>query len=618
MPFPMSIDARLDGDALLRILRLVERFEDGWKRGKPTPLEELMREAPGTERAELLRQALGVELDYRRGRGERPAVEDYMRRFPDNARVIRSAFNDPTVSLANGSTWDRPVVQHSEPVPTTIGKFAVIGRLGSGAQGSALLARDPDLGHLVVVKRYHTAADLARAEGAIQDGHALVRLRSRYTPQCYGIERAGDELVLVMEYIPGRNLSEVVASGPPGLVTAARWVERVARGLEAVHACGLVHRDIKPSNIVIADDGLPRLVDFGLAAHLGSLELRGISGTPAYMAPEQARDQWERIDARTDVYGLGAVLYTLLTGQPPHPGQTVDESLEHARQGVVTPARELNRSIPRDLDRVVMKALQSDPAQRFATASQMRQALRRCRSPLRRSAAVRAGLFLLIAAAAYPAAGWLATRDGDGQKSLTVPTQQLIRVDRGGRAVALQEAVPLVSGDKLWIECDLPAGWQASAFWLDSEGKVTELSPLGIERRGSVDRLSYPPPHVADNSVTLEGPPGTELVLVCARPGPRVSLHEVDPKLLAVASRTVLQRRATILLGHGRVVMLNHPGRADPDGVFSPAATRGIVRRQPSEARDAIERFQQIAAMLGQRIAFTAGAAFSHEQPRQP
>ena len=94
---------------------------------------------------------------------------------------------------------------------------------------------------------------------------------------------------------------------------------------------------------------------------LGSADLHGVTGTPAYMAPEQARGQWERIDGRTDIYGLGAVLYAVLTGKPPHPGRDGDESLEHARVGVVTPPRVLNRSISRDLERIVLKALEADP-----------------------------------------------------------------------------------------------------------------------------------------------------------------------------------------------------------------------------------------------------------------
>ncbi len=119
------------------------------------------------------------------------------------------------------------------------------------------------------------------------------------------------------------------------------------------------------------------------------------------MSPEQARVQWERIDARTDVYGLGAVLYALLTGQPPHPGATPDESLEHARRGEVKPPREWNRSIPRALEAITLKALAADPAQRYTTAAELHRALRdyRLRNP--RRLAIAASLVLALAALAW-------------------------------------------------------------------------------------------------------------------------------------------------------------------------------------------------------------------------
>src|SRR5262249_19585960 len=109
-----------------------------------------------------------------------------------------------------------------------------------------------------------------------------------------------------------------------------------------------------------------------------------------FMAPEQARDQWDRIDFRTDVYGLGATLYALLTGQPPHPGRTPHAALLHASEGAVTPPRDLGptRSIPRSLGRIVMRALAADPAQRYTTAAEFRQALRRYRLRHRRRAVV--------------------------------------------------------------------------------------------------------------------------------------------------------------------------------------------------------------------------------------
>ena len=131
--------------------------------------------------------------------------------------------------------------------------------------------------------------------------------------------------------------------------------------------------------------------------------------------------------------------------------------------------------------------------------------------------------------------------------------QQLIKVDRGGREVPLNDAVPLVSGDKLWIECELPSGLQASAFWLDSEGKISELSPLSIKKEARHDHLSYPPPESANNAVTLEGPAGTEMVLVCARPGTKVDRSEIEALILPTAARTILRDRSTLLIGRGRV-----------------------------------------------------------------
>jgi hypothetical protein len=489
----------------------------------------------------------------------------------------------------------------------------VIGRLGTGGQGSALLARDLELGRLVVLKRYHGAAGSPPDVGALRDGQALSRLRSRYIPQCYGIERVGAEMVLVMEYVPGRNLAEIIKTGRLSPQAAARLIEQVAEGLEAVHSCGLVHRDIKPANIVMGEDHVPRLVDFGLAAHLGSPALNSITGTPPYMAPEQARGQGERIDARTDIYGLGAALYALLTGQPPHPGETVGASLDHARAGVVTPPRVLNRSVPHDLERIVMKALEADLVRRYATSAEFRRALRHRRLARRYGPVALAGT-LLIAAMTY--ALWPPSEQrAEADHPPPVQTQQLIKVDRGGRAVLLKDAVPLVSGDKLWIECDLPVGWRASAFWLDSEGRVSELSPLSIKRLGQYDRLSYPAPEGPHNSVTLEGPPGTEMVLVCARPGAKVERREVEALVPPSTARVVLQDRSALLIGCGRVD-LEVNGPAPSDGAPEPEDTRGLGAHQASEARTAQERFRQIAQALDQRFAFVAGAVFPHKESR--
>ena len=526
-------------------------------------------------------------------RGSGPADGAATALYPEETDAEPDLLDNPTASFGAESPFDAP----EGKLPETLGKFQVIGRLGTGGQGSALLARDLDLGRLVVLKRYHVAAWADEAFGARRDGQVLSRLRSRYVPLCYGIEHIGGELVLVMEYVPGPNLAEVIRVGLVSPRAAARLIEQIAEGLEAVHACGLIHRDIKPANIVSGEDKLPRLVDFGLAAHVGSSTLTSITGTPDFMAPEQARGQWERIDWRLDIYGLGAVLYALLTGRPPHAGRTREESLEHARRGVVTAPRELNRSLPRDLERIVMKALEADPGRRFASASDLRRALRnRRRLRLYRAAGLAgvASLGIAIACAALlrpPVAPRI-------DHALLARPQQLIKVDRGGREILLKDAVPLVSGDKLWIECDVPPGWHASAFWFDTEGHLTELSPLKVTRGTAVDRLFYPP----DNAVTVAGPPGTELIVVCARPDSPVGQTEVAA-LLPMGEPMAALPDAEVVRLDGERVSVDHP----PEGI-----SRKPGAWSPSTARDALKPIEAARERLVSRLEYIVGVAFTH------
>jgi hypothetical protein len=501
-----------EGQALFRIVRHVDRFEDAWARGQPIPLGEFVHAAAQEDRPELLRQALAVELYYRRARGESPVPEEYLALFPDDAELIRRAFDETTVSYtpARQSAAGWPGSRSTEPSgdadaaegPDKVGKFIVVSRLGTGGQGSALLARDPDVGRLVVLKRYH-GSGRNDAAGALQDGKALARLRSRYTPHCYGLERHGDELVLVMEYIPGRTLSEL--RGPrlmdPGVAT--RLVAQVAEGLEAVHACGLIHRDIKPANVVVGDDGVPRLVDFGLAAHFGSTALQGISGTPQYMAPEQARDQWERIDGRTDVYGLGAVLYTLLTGDPPHPGAAREDALEHARLGGVVPPRALRRSIPNALERIVMKALAADSARRYSSAAEFRQALRsygirRTRRRIAAGAVVVAIFALLIAVPSLTrrafGPGWAWGRHAsDPIKVTSFEVERFLDSSDGVRTYGLlgQRSFEAAEGDLVRVKATLSEPAFCFLVALNTDGKVQLCYPPGP--KGSPDENVAPP-----------------------------------------------------------------------------------------------------------------------------
>jgi serine/threonine protein kinase len=260
--------------------------------------------------------------------------------------------------------------------PTYVGKYRIVRRFSeAGGQAAAYLAFDPDLERHVVLKRY------LGPSGEAEEGRALAKVASPYVARCHGIERIDGEAYLVVEYVPGRNLAEVRRDGPLDLAQVVRILAQLAEGVAAVHARGLIHRDIKPAKVILHDDGTPRLVDFGLAAHLGGRRLRERSGSPPYMASEQARGEWDRIDFRTDVFCLGGVLYKLLTDHEPHAGSTVTEILEHAKKGDITPPRELEPTIPGPVEAVCLKALAAAPENRYTTPLEFAAALRQAIEP---------------------------------------------------------------------------------------------------------------------------------------------------------------------------------------------------------------------------------------------
>jgi hypothetical protein len=302
-------------------------------------------------------------------------------------RLLKHAQAASSEGFMEPASW---TTEHSSPTPggpisgaaqpVNVGKFLIVrGFSEIGGQGTAYLAFDPDLERHVVLKRYHGGPH--GPSGEAEEGRALAKIDSPYVAGCLGIERIDGEAYLVVEYVPGRNLAEVRRDGPMDLARVVGIVSRLAEGVAAVHARGLVHRDIKPANVILHDDGMPRLVDFGLAVHLGGSRLRGRSGSPPFMAPEQARGESDRIDFRTDVFGLGGVLYKLLTDHEPHAGSTVREILENATKADITPPRQLDPTIPAPVEAVCLKALAAAPENRYTTPLEFAAALRQAIEP---------------------------------------------------------------------------------------------------------------------------------------------------------------------------------------------------------------------------------------------
>jgi serine/threonine protein kinase len=289
---------------LAHVIAACERVEADWSAGRLRLIEHELAAAPDPIRGHLFRELMAVELELTRRGGRPTAVQEYLARFPDRADAIREVFIGSTLSPPDPeATWSLATAE-LPPSPSPEG-FELLRPLGEGGQATTYLARDRALQRLVVLKRYHGIASPGRREAVLNEGRALARVRSPYVATCLGVETRGHEIDLIEEYVPGRPLTELTAEERANLRRSSRLIEQVAGGLAEVHACGLLHRDIKPQNIILGDDGLPRLVDFGLAIPVASEALHEVSGSPPYMAPEQARGQGERVDSRTDVYGLG-------------------------------------------------------------------------------------------------------------------------------------------------------------------------------------------------------------------------------------------------------------------------------------------------------------------------
>jgi tRNA A-37 threonylcarbamoyl transferase component Bud32 len=255
-------------------------------------------------------------------------------------------------------------------------RYEVESTLGRGGMAQVYRANDRVLGRPVAVKvlSRKLSGDQRFLTRFQREAQASAGLNNPHVVSVYDTGAHDDLHYIVMEYVEGETLGSLMArDGPLPAGTSARIAADVAEALEAAHRQGLVHRDVKPGNVMIDPDGRVKVVDFGIAraATDDTLTQTGVVlGTASYLSPEQARG--EGVDARSDIYSLGCVLYEMLTGRPPF---EADSSVAMAYKQVNENPDPPVGSVPPDLGAVVMRALEKDPTRRFQTAAEMQAAL---------------------------------------------------------------------------------------------------------------------------------------------------------------------------------------------------------------------------------------------------
>ncbi|MCI0458444.1 MAG: serine/threonine protein kinase [Gemmataceae bacterium] len=310
--------------------------------------------------------------------GADPDPDAYLNRHPD----LEDDLTDCLEGLAAMEELRRVL---SGPVPgsRSLGDYEVQEELGRGGMGVVYRARQVRLGRLVALKMIR-AADMAselEVERFRNEAAIVAQLDHPNIVPVYEVGENEGQVYYSMKLIEGGGLAdrpERFGSDPRG---SARLLITVARAVHHAHQRGILHRDLKPSNILLDREGNPHVTDFGLAKRIttdSNLTQSGtLVGTPSYMAPEQTSGQRGLVTTATDVYGLGGILYALLTGSPPCEGETLLETLDQVRGREPARPGAVNAKVDRDLETITLKCLRKEPTQRYESAEALARDLER-------------------------------------------------------------------------------------------------------------------------------------------------------------------------------------------------------------------------------------------------
>ncbi len=260
-----------------------------------------------------------------------------------------------------------------------VGNYKIESKLGEGGMGAVYKGVDTMLDREVAIKalRPELASQTAVVERFRSEAVTLAKLSHPNIATLYTMFRQGDELYMVLEFVRGETLDNILQRR--GALSAEEAIPvfcQVLDGINHAHEFGIVHRDIKPANMMLTENGILKVLDFGIARLLGSARMTragNIIGTLEYMAPEQVKGL--ETDSRSDIYALGMMLYEVLTGKLPFDTENEFELMKLQTEQMPAPPRSLNSNIPEAVEKAIMRSIQKDPDARFQTAGEMRDTL---------------------------------------------------------------------------------------------------------------------------------------------------------------------------------------------------------------------------------------------------
>ena|GEM_PF-281221 len=401
-----------------RLNDVCERFETAWRGGNSPRIEDELRECPESEREPLLVELLALELELLESAGQPASLSTYQTRFPDNLPLVEQAFElarssragagaipaatskelPPTIPPREGQRPESHVCPETifdpsstssataprGPILGEFGDYELLEELARGGMGVVYKARQKSLKRLVALKMILSGelASPAEMERFRLEAELAANLDHPHIVPIYEVGEHEGRHYFTMKLVEGGSLSRKIDRYQNDPQAAARLLASIARAVEHAHSQGFLHCDLKPANILLDSNGQPHITDFGLAKRVmdedSQLTVSGaIMGTPSYMAPEQASGQRRELTPAADVYGLGAILYELLTDIPPFRASTIMETVVLVLEREPPPPSQLREGISPSLEKICLRCLEKAPRDRFASAGELADCLER-------------------------------------------------------------------------------------------------------------------------------------------------------------------------------------------------------------------------------------------------